>query len=141
MSRRFGLADDAVLADLGAVYADQYLALGGKSPALCYQYASGVGAKDNFAAHMPASLLDRENEINRRVVETAKKRQDVPAAAISDLWKKFGTQIAVKGVGNDQLKLLISGSVDPSRYDEYCRASATFYREIARLPSTFCARG
>src|SRR6266436_4037246 len=55
------LADDAVLADLGAVYADQYLALGAKSPALCYQYASGVGAKDNFAADMLASLLDREN--------------------------------------------------------------------------------
>jgi len=128
------LADDAVLADLGAVYADQYLALGLKDPALCYKYASGVAAKDNFVADMPTSLVDKENEINRRVVETAKERQDVPATVVSELWKKFGTQIAVKGVGNDQLKLLISGSVDPSRYDEYCRASATFYREIARLP-------
>jgi hypothetical protein len=129
------LADDAVLAELGAVYADQYLALGAKSPALCYKYASGVGAKDNVAADIPASLVDKENEVNRRVVETAKKRPDVPATVVSELWKKLGTQIAVKGIRNDQLNLLTNGSVDPLRYSEYCQASATFYREIARLPS------
>jgi hypothetical protein len=128
------LADDSVLADMGAVFADQYTALGAKSPALCYKYASGHGVKDNIAEDLPASLVDRENEINRRVVETAKKRQDISATVVSDLWKKLGTQIVVKGVGDDQLKLLTGDSVDPSRYGEYCRASATFYREIARLP-------
>ena len=83
---------------------------------------------------MPACLVNRENEINRRVVETAKQRQDVSATVTSELWKKLGTQIAVKGVGDDQIKLLTGDLVDPSRYGEYCQASATFYREIARLP-------
>jgi hypothetical protein len=83
---------------------------------------------------LPASLVNRENDINRRVVETAKKRQEASAAVVNDLWKKLGNQIAAKGIGNDQLKLLTSGSVDPSKYGEYCQASATFYREMARLP-------
>lgn len=128
------LADDAVLADMGAMLADQYTALGAKSPILCYRYASGIGVKGNIAENLPASLVTRENEISRRVVETAKKRQDVSAAIVSELWKKLSTQIAAKGVGDDQLKLLTSGSVDPSKYGEYCQASTIFYREMARLP-------
>jgi hypothetical protein len=128
------LADDAVLADMGAVFADQYAALGAKSPALCYRFASGIGGKANIGEDLPISLVNRENEINRRVVETAKKRQDVSATIVRDLWKKLGIQVAAKGVGDNQLKLLTDGSVDPSRYGEYCRASETFYREIARLP-------
>jgi hypothetical protein len=130
------LADDAVLADLGAIYADEYQALGAKSPALCYQYASGVGGKDDFSTDLPAALVSRENEINRRVVDTAKSRQDVPAAVLSDLWKKLGTQIGAKGLENDQINLLTSDSIDASRYGDYCQISATFYREIARLQQT-----
>jgi hypothetical protein len=126
-------ADDAVLAELGSVYADEYQALGTTSPALCYQYASGVGGKDDFSTDLPAALVNRENEINRRVVETANRRQDVPAAVLGDLWKKLGTQIGTKGLGNDQINLLISDSVDASKYGEYCQISATFYREIAGL--------
>jgi hypothetical protein len=108
--------------------------LGAKSPTLCYKYASGFGAKTNTAKDMPASLVNTENDIQLRVVETAKQRQAVSATFISELWKKLGTQLAVKGFGGDQLKLLYGDSVDPSRYGEYCQASATFFREIARLP-------
>jgi hypothetical protein len=36
-------------------------------------------------------------------------------------------------LGTDQINLLISDSVDASKYGEYCQISATFYREIARL--------
>ena len=133
------LADDAVLVDMGAVFADQYAALGAKSPALCYKFASGVGADSNISAEMPTSLVDRENEINRRVVETAKKRQDVSATVLDDLWNKLGAVMAAKGIGDDQLELLTSGSVDPSKYGEYCRASTTFYREMARLPPSEAA--
>ena len=133
------LADDAVLVDMGAVFADQYAALGAKSPALCYKFASGVGADSNIAENLPAALVDRENEINRRVVETAKKRQDVSATIVGELWGKLGAEMAAKGIGDDQLKLLTSGSVDPSKYREYCQASTTFYREIARLPPSEAA--
>lgn len=134
MSTLRPLADDAVLSDMGTMFADQYTALGAKSPTLCYKYASGFSAKTNAAKDMPASLVKTENEIQLRVVETAKQRQAVSATSISELWKKLGTQLAVKGFGGDQLKLLYGGSIDPSRYGEYCQASATFFREIARLP-------
>jgi hypothetical protein len=128
------LADDAVLADIGALLADQYLALGAKSPVLCYRYASGTGARKNIAEDLPESLIDRESEINLRVVKTAAKRQEVSATVVDDLWKKLGNQIAAKGVDRDQLNLISSSTVDPSKYGEYCRASTTLYREMARLP-------
>jgi hypothetical protein len=83
---------------------------------------------------LAAPLVRRESEIYQRVVETAKKRQDVSAMVTKDLWKKFGTQLAARGVGDDQLKLLSGGSVAASRYSEYCRTSETVYREISRLP-------
>jgi GYF domain 2 len=133
------LADDAVLADLGSIYADEYQALGQRNPALCYQYASGAGAKDDFSTDLPAALVNRENEVNRRVVETAKARQQVPAAVLGELWTKLGTQIGAKGLGNDQINLLTSDSIDASRYGEYCQVSATLYREIARLQQTEAA--
>ena len=125
---------DAVLADMGAVFADEYAALGAKSAALCYRYASGTSVEENFTGDLPAPLVKRESEIYLRVVETAKKRQDVPTAVTKDLWKKFGTQLATRGVGDNQLKLLTGGSVPASRFSEYCRTSETVYREISRLP-------
>jgi hypothetical protein len=130
------LADDAVLADLGSVYADEYQALGSKNPALCYQYASAVGAKDDFSTDLPTALVNRENEINRRVIETAKTRQQIPAAVLGELWRKLGTRIGAKGLRNDQINLLTSDSIDASRYREYCQVSATLYREITRLRQT-----
>jgi hypothetical protein len=128
------LADDAVLADLGGVYADEYSALAAKNPVACYRYAAAGGAKTRFVADLPASLVDRENEINRRIVDTAKERQDSTEPVIADLWKKLAYQLAAKGVGKDKFNLLTSDSVDPSRYADYCQAAVTFYREIARLP-------
>ncbi|HKO69647.1 MAG TPA: GYF domain-containing protein [Bradyrhizobium sp.] len=134
ISRLRPLADDAVLSDLGGVYADEYLALAAKNPAACYRYAAAGGAKTRFVADLPASLVDRENEINRRIVDSAKERQDSAAPVIADLWKKLAYQLAAKGVGKDKFNLLTSDSVGPARYKDYCQATVTFYREIARLP-------
>ena len=128
------LADDAVLADLGSVYADEYSALAAKNPAACYRYAAAGGAKTRFVADLPVSLVDKENEINRRIVNSAKERQENPESVIADLWKKLDHQLAAKGVGRHQFKLLTSDSVDPARYKDYCQATVTFYREVARLP-------
>ncbi|WP_157676409.1 hypothetical protein [Afipia sp. GAS231] len=128
------LADDAVLVDLATVLADEYAALGDKSATLCYKFASGIGSEDNITAELPIALVNRDNEINRRIVETARNRQDVSATDAKDLWKKLLAPLAAKGVREEQLKLLLSDTAAaPSRYGEYCRASETFYREIARL--------
>jgi hypothetical protein len=130
------LADDSVLADKGALLADQYAALGAKSPVLCYRYASRSGVQNSLAGDLPDELVDREDDIHRRIVETAKEREDVSPKVVGSVWTKLNAQIAAKGVGDDQLKLLTGGSVEPARYAEYCHASATIYREIARQPKT-----
>jgi hypothetical protein len=123
-----------VLVDIGALYADEYSALGVTSWALCYQYASGVTARSSFSEEIPASLVDRGNEINRRVVETAKTRQGVPTSVVTDLWKKVGARMSAKGFGDDKIKLLTGGSIDAARYGEYCSMSEALYREIVRFP-------
>jgi hypothetical protein len=127
------LADNDVLADLAAVFSDQYRALGAKSTALCYQYASG--AVDAVAiSELPAALIARENDINKRIVETAASRAPGNEASLKAAWKKVGATLASQGVNTAQLELLNARSVPADKYGDYCAAATTFFREISRLP-------
>jgi hypothetical protein len=127
------LADDGVLSEIGALFADQYKALGSKSPALCYQYAAGVG--DTFASlDLPEALIQRENDINRRVVETASNRAAMDATLSGVVWKKVGTILASKGVSNEQFDLLSAATVPSNKYGDYCVAATTLFSEISKLP-------
>jgi hypothetical protein len=128
------LADDEVLVEIGSSYADEYSALGAESPGLCYQYASGVATKQDFSADLPSDLLARENDLNKRIIETARGRQDVSPEVVSDLWKKLSAQLDAKGIGLEQIKLLASDKIAAPRYAEYCAVSVTMYREIAKMP-------
>ena len=127
------LADDGVLSDIGAVYADQYKALGSKSLALCYQYASGVG-NTVAPSDIPEALIHRENDINRRVVETALNRAAVDATVSQALWKKVGTVLASKGVRSEQFDLLSTARVPTEKYGDYCTTVTMLFREISKLP-------
>jgi len=129
------LADDGVLSDIGAVYADQYRALGSKSPALCYQYASGVG-NTVVPSEIPQALVQRENDINRKVVETASSRAAVDATASGAVWKKVGTILASKGVSSEQFDLLSAATVSSDKYEDYCATVTTLFREISKLPQS-----
>jgi hypothetical protein len=126
------LANDDVLADLGAVFSDQFRALGAKSAALCYQYASG--AVDTVTiSELPAALIERENELNKRVVETAASR--APGnEALKDVWTKFTTALASQGITEAQLELLDGRPVPADKYGDYCAAATTLFGEISRLP-------
>jgi hypothetical protein len=127
------LADDAVLVDVGNLYADQYSALGAKNPALCYQYASGVGSGIT-GSDIPSDLAKRENEVDKRVVETAAKKPVTPESVTDALWKKIGVQLKAKGIAAEQIDLIGSMSVTPGRYAEYCTVAVLLYREISKLP-------
>lgn len=134
MAKLRPLADDAVLLDLGAVYADQYAALGSRSPAQCYQYASGRASGGGVSSEIPAALLARENEINKRVVETARVRPAVDAGAVEAGWKKIGAVLTSKGIPNEQLNLLSAANVPAEKFAEYCTAATMLFREIGKLP-------
>jgi hypothetical protein len=129
------MADDAVMAEISLLHADEYAAMGAKDPSLCYQYASGNFANIDLADVIPA-LIERENQLSQRVLETAKPRPDVPQSELAELWKKIDARLSEKGVSDDQLKLLDSGPGDATRYSEYCSVSEASYREIARLPAS-----
>jgi len=128
------LADDSVLVEVSAIFADQYAALGTKSSTLCYQYASGLDGEKVLTSDIPDSLLKRENEINERVVETAAYRPETNAAQAEDLWKKIGILMASKGVKSEQFDLLTEATIPPSKYADYCFVATSLFREVSKLP-------
>lgn len=132
------LADDDVLADIGAVYADEYSVLGAKSAAQCYQYASGIGPATTIP-NIPAALLARENDVNKRVVETARSRPPVSDTLLAPIWKKIATTLANKGVSNDQFELFSATTVPSDRYRDYCIVATMMFKEISRLPQSEAA--
>jgi hypothetical protein len=129
------LADDGVLSEISAVYADQYKALGSKSALLCYEYASGDGNTFTLS-DLPQALVQKEADINKRVVETASIRAAADGTALAAVWKKIGAILASKGVSSDQFDLLSTSTVPSNKYGDYCAASTTLFKEISKLPQS-----
>ena len=122
-------ADDAVLVELGRVYAFQYSALRSKDATLCYKYISGTGDPGKINANIPSDLLQRENSLNARAIATATKRPEVPERVIKSLWRKVGLLVA-RRVGPEKVKLLADSVPDPSRYSDYCSVWTVLLQEI-----------
>jgi hypothetical protein len=129
------LADDGVLSEISALYADQYKALGSKSALLCYQYASGVG-DTVMPSDLPPALIQREDNVNRRIVETASSRTAADGTALAAVWEKIGTILASNGVSSDQFDLLFAATVPSNKYGDYCAATTTLFKEISKLPQS-----
>jgi hypothetical protein len=129
------IADDTVLSDAAAVYADQYMALGSKDSALCYQYASGIGNTVG-PSEIPAALLTRENDVNRRVVETAAVRTTDDPKALDAAWKKVMAGLEKRGFRTEQLVLLSDTNAPAEKYGEYCSVATALFREISKLPGS-----
>ena len=129
-------ADNIVLSDAATVYADQYMALGSRDPALCYQYASGIGNTVG-PSEIPADLLTRENDVNRRVVESATplRAADDPKA-VEAAWKKVMAALERRGIKSEQLGLLSATNTPAEKYGEYCIVATALFREIGKLTGT-----
>ena len=127
------LANDDVLTEMGVLYADIYNALGSKNPALCYRYVSGVGPAI-APSEIPDALATKENDVNRRVVETATDRAAIDAAASSALWKKIRAVLVSQGVKGEQFGLLSAASVPAEKYGDYCTVMTMVFREVSKLP-------
>lgn len=126
------MADDLVLSDLATVYADQYTALGSKDPALCYRYASGTGNAVP-GSEIPEHLIARENDVSRRVIETAAVRVADNPQAVEAAWKKVLAGLASKGFKAGQLEVLSDTNAPAERYGEYCSVAIALFREISKL--------
>jgi hypothetical protein len=126
------VADDAVLSDVAAVYADQYAAIGSKNPGLCYQYASGMG-NTVAPSDIPEALITRENDVNRRMVETATARVADDPKAVEAAWKKVMIGLVSKGFKTEQLELLSAKNASAERYGEYCSVATALFKEISKL--------
>jgi hypothetical protein len=89
-----------------------------------------------MSACIPEALIQRENDINRRVVETASSRAAVSATVTEAIWKKIGTTLAGKGVRSEQFDLLSAATVAPEKYGDYCTTVTMLFREISKLPQS-----
>jgi hypothetical protein len=126
------LADDVVLVELARLYADQYAALGVINSSSCYQLASGLSVPSDMA-HMPHSLVQREVDLNARVISTVATRPATTEQVSGPLWEKVSKQLSANGMGLKHFALLQSSTVDPSEYAQYCDVTVAFLREIANL--------
>jgi hypothetical protein len=128
-------ADDDVLIDYNRVLIDQYAALSAKSPAACYSYASGTGPPTNYSAEFSKDLLQREMDVQERVVRTARKRPSANPTVLNALFAKLRKQLLVKGLTEADFALMEAANVDRSKYGQYCHATILFFREIGSLPT------
>ncbi len=127
-------ADDDVLIDYNKVLIDQYTSLSAKSPSACYSYASGTGSPANYSAEFSKDLLQREMDVQERVVKTATKRVSTNQNVLNALFAKLRKELLAKGLTDADFVLLESNNVDKSKYAQYCSTTILFFREIGRLP-------
>jgi hypothetical protein len=125
-------ADDDVVVDIGSLILDQYAFLS-KSARECYLYASGTGSSKEISP-FPAELVARDVDLQKRIIETARQRADIPKETAVALWKKVLENLR-DHVGSDKTTLLF-GSRSPEReadFADYCSVEADFIRSILDL--------
>lgn len=127
-------ADDDVLIDYNRVLIDQYSFLSTKNASACYFYASGTSPAANYSAEFSNDLLQRELEVNERIVRTATTRPSTSPAVVNALFAKLRKALMAKGLTDADFRMLKSDNVDRSRHAQYCRASILFFRGISDLP-------
>jgi hypothetical protein len=127
-------ADDDVLVDYNKVLIDQYTSLSVKSPAACYSYASGTGSPTNYSAEFSKDLVQREIDVQERVVRTATKRPSANPTVLNALFAKLRKELLAKGLTDADFALMEATNVDRAKYAQYCGATILFFREIGRLP-------
>jgi GYF domain 2 len=131
---RASAADD-VLADIGSFYADQFETLQKQNPAVCYQFArTGTVNSD-----LPKALIDRELDLEARIVRTASEKFDTDAPS-RELWAKLVNRMSARGMPSADIELIGKGDVQDTQQSRYCAAVIVFYREIAALPKPEAAR-
>jgi hypothetical protein len=127
-------ADDDVLIDYNKVLIDQYTFLNAKNVSTCYSYASGTDPSANFSAELSRELLQREREVEERVVRTAAKRAPTDQGVLARLFAKLRKELLARGVTDADFRLLESTDLGRSQHSQYCRVTILFFREISRLP-------
>jgi hypothetical protein len=78
-------------------------------------------------------LVQREVDLNARVILTAARRPTATEQVTGPLWEKVRKQLSVKGIGPEHVEVLQSSTLDPSKHAKYCNVTVAFLREIANL--------
>jgi hypothetical protein len=82
---------------------------------------------------IPEALITRENDVNRRMVETATARVADDPKAVEAAWKKVMIGLVSKGFKTEQLELLSAKNASAERYGEYCSVATALFKEISKL--------
>jgi hypothetical protein len=127
-------ADDQLLADYAALMADQYEALGRRSPEACFQYA-GRGVSSNLINLLPEPLKLREMSLSEAVLR-APPRQEPPAdIPVQTVYRTIFDKLTSQ-YGPIQVRLLADpAKVPPSQYSAYCTLAVAMFRTVSALPA------
>jgi hypothetical protein len=124
-------ADDDVLVDYNRLLVDQMSAFKEKNPTYCYQYASGSEFSPAIFRELPAQIQLRDQQLQNRVLQTARQRDAARPDDIQRILEGVGKQLQASQTNMDILNL---ARVDRERHGEYCEATIRFFSEIGKLP-------
>lgn len=133
------MADDDVIVDFARMQRDSYEYLASRSAASCYFYASGADKGRNFTEDLGAELVNRERELNERIVLTAAPRREIPAGEMKVVFAKMFKSPGVPALTAEERALLKADTVAPDRHGAYCQATIKFYNAILALPQSDAA--
>ncbi|MDO9411006.1 MAG: hypothetical protein Q7T81_00335 [Pseudolabrys sp.] len=133
-------ADDDVIVDYGRLQVDSYRHLGARDATACYYYASGAGGDRNFTQDLGPALIQRERDVNERIVLTAAPRSAASEAEMKTSFSKMFMAPGTPKLTTDERVMLKADNVAPDKHAAYCRATIKFYSEVLALPPADAVR-
>lgn len=133
VARYRAFADEATILLLGRLIIDEYSHLATIDTRLCYQYASGVNGEIDIGSFLTQELLQREYDIQERIVRTATNRFATDRTILDAGWEKVVATLT-NGPHGKNLDLF-STTPRSEQYGDYCALAAAMYEAILQQPT------
>lgn len=130
VQKHLAFADDETMAQFARLIADEYRHIYALDRHVCYKYMTGEPV--DISNYLSPELIERELDIQGRVIRTASQRQPMPQAAIDAAWREV---LKILQAGPQKKNLALLGATPrPDQYGDFCQLYIALYEAILRLP-------
>lgn len=130
VQKHLASADDETMAQFARLIADEYRHIYALDRHVCYKYMTGQPV--DISNYLSPELIERELDIQGRVIRTAAQRQPMPQATIDAAWREV---LKILQAGPQKKNLALLGATpSPHQYGDFCQLYIALYEAILRLP-------
>lgn len=130
VQKHLASADDETMAQFARLIADEYRHIYALDRHVCYKYMTGQPV--DISNYLSPELIERELDIQGRVIRTAAQRQPMPQATIDAAWREVLKSLQA---GPQKKNLALLGATpSPDQYGDFCQLYIALYEAILRLP-------